>query len=251
MHTDNRTPPLREWLKLNRIIPLLTILGAGTAIVLETLGFLDLTIPEGIIIALLGLLSIDGLTERITSLEKIEKHLGNIPMGQALRHRTEIPLIEEQTSHASEIVIMAASAVTLTARYAHYFEEKMKQGCKFKIVLLDPDGPSMNSWILLNKMPTAEADIRMSLENFKKLAQLGKNDDSFSVRMLDVFLPYSMFAVDLNKRSGSMVIEFHGYKLAPTDRPHVYLTYQNTPDWYNRFNDQFQHVWVEASPWTP
>ena len=128
MHTDNRTPPLREWLKLNRIIPLLTILGAATAIVLVTLGFLDLTIPEGIIIALLGLLSIDGLTERITSLEKIEKHLGNIPMGQALRHRTEIPLIEEQTSHASEIVIMAASAVTLTAKYAHYFEEKMKQG---------------------------------------------------------------------------------------------------------------------------
>lgn len=245
-------PFYTEWLKPNRIVPVLTVLGAGTALVLEMLGIFEFTIFEQIVIGLLAFLSIDGLTERITILESIEEKLHNIPIGQNFRQRIDIPKIEEQTSQAREIIIMAASAVTVTTNYAHYFEEKMKQGCKFKIVLLNPDGPSMKSWVLLNKLPTAEQDIRQSLEQIRKLAQIGHNNGYFSVRLIDVFLPYSMFAVDLNsKKNGSIVIEFHGYKLGSRERPHVYLTYKNTPDWYNNFYDQFNHVWSESVPWIP
>lgn len=252
MKNKNNVPFYKIWVKPNRVISIFIGLGSIIILILNALSILQFTTFEQIVIGLLALLSIDGLIERITALDKIQEKLQDIPESKYFHQKIDIPKIEVQTANAHEIIIIAVSAVTLITNYAHYFEEKLKQGCKFKIVLLNPDGPSMQSWILLNKLPCAEADIRQSLEQLRRHAQLGKESGIFEIRLLDVFLPYSMFAVDLDsKRNGSMVIEFHGYKLGSRERPHVYLTYQNSPEWYNKFHDQFTHVWSEAKPWSP
>lgn len=60
-----------------------------------------------------------------------------------------------------------------------------------------------------------------------------------------------MFAVDLQKSSGSMVVEYHVYKDTPEERPHLFFTSQNDPYWFNFYKQQFEQAWAEAKIWAP
>jgi membrane protein implicated in regulation of membrane protease activity len=66
MNPTNSSLHWKQWIKPNRLIPLLTILGAGTAIVLSLLGVIKLSVAENIIIALLALLASRRCTYRTT-----------------------------------------------------------------------------------------------------------------------------------------------------------------------------------------
>ena len=57
--------------RLSLIIAILTIMGAGSAVVLSLLKIIDLTRAEEIIVTLIGLIAIDALIERLHILEKI------------------------------------------------------------------------------------------------------------------------------------------------------------------------------------
>ena len=65
---NNISPFLRwkQWIKPNRLVPLLTILGAGTVLTLSLLGAIAFNLFENITIALLALLAVDALTERLS-----------------------------------------------------------------------------------------------------------------------------------------------------------------------------------------
>jgi hypothetical protein len=65
----------KRWIKPSRFIPLLTILGAGTAIIFSLFGIIGLSVAENIILALLALLAVDALIERLSILERIETKL--------------------------------------------------------------------------------------------------------------------------------------------------------------------------------
>jgi len=80
----------------------------------------------------------------------------------------------------------------------------------------------------------------MQMQNVK-----GKGE----IRLLNVFLPFSMVAADLVKDSGAMIIEYHAYKIALGDRPHVVLTPRDTPYWFSFYKEQFERVWIDAVSW--
>ncbi|MCP3683266.1 MAG: hypothetical protein GY861_11310, partial [bacterium] len=152
MSNSNLSSRWKQWFNPNRLIPLLTILGAGTAIVLSFLGVIVLSTAENIIIALLALLAIDALTERLSILERIESRISNLSTGQTLTSRMEIPAVEEQAAKASEICVVAISGISLSVRYFAFFERKIKQGCKIRIILLNPDTTSLQTWDLQSKI---------------------------------------------------------------------------------------------------
>jgi hypothetical protein len=241
----------RQWLRPSRLIPLLTILGAGTVIVISLLGFINLSISENIVIALLGLLAIDALSERLSLLERIENKLSSLSVEQKLRTRNEIPSLEEQAGHASEICMLAVSGITLV-RHIAFFEGKLRNGCKIRIVLLDPDGPSLQTWKRLDsKVPATESEITTTLQYFKPLVQVNKTKGKCEIRLLDVFLPFSMLATDLSKEAGAILLAYHVYQSAPGQRPHIYLTLQDSSYWYDFYRRQFEQAWSNAAIWTP
>ncbi|MCL4295057.1 MAG: hypothetical protein KJ077_04990 [Anaerolineae bacterium] len=241
----------RQWLKPSRLIPLLTILGAGVALILSLLGLINLSVAENIVIALLGLLAIDALSERLSLLERIEKKLSNLSVEQTLRTRNDIPSLEEQAGYASEICILAVSGITLV-RHIAFFESKLRDGCKIRIVLLDPDGPSLQTWKRLDsRVPNTESEITTTLQYFKQLIQVNKAKGRCEIRLLDVFLPFSMFATDISKETGTILLAYHVYQSAPGERPHVYLTLQDSSYWYDFYRRQFEQAWSNAAIWTP
>lgn len=144
--------------RLNRVIPLLTILGASVSITLPLFTGIKLSTAENIIIALLGLLAIDALTERLSVLEKIETKLSNLSVKQALKPRSQMISVEDQAANATDIGIVAISGVSLGYRHVDFFEKKLKQGCKIRIILLDPDSPAVPTWKIQSKTSTFAAN---------------------------------------------------------------------------------------------
>lgn len=155
---------LKDWLKPGRLIPILTIFAAGTAIVLSMLGIIPLTPAESIIVALLALLSVDALTERLGVLERLEAKLELMPVHEGLRKRSEIPLLEERARNASDICILAVSAISLTVRYLSFLEGLLHSGSTLRVILLDPASDSLRTWELLMKVTTSVSDIRVITE---------------------------------------------------------------------------------------
>jgi hypothetical protein len=174
MPPTDLTPKWKRWIKPGRLIPSLTILGAGSVGVLSYLGIVVLSIPESIIIALLGLLAVDAFVERIDILERIENKLSRARVGEPLKRRVDLLPIREEATNASEICIIAVAATTLITYHHNFFESLIRNGCKIRIILLNPDGVSLQTWNLQSKIPRSQEYIRTSLESLKKLVQLSK-----------------------------------------------------------------------------
>ncbi len=238
----------KQWIKPNRLIPLLTILGAGIAIVLSFIGVGVLSIAESIIIVLLALLAADALIERISVLERIEAKLSNFSRGHSLISKTEIPKIDEQAAYASEICIIGVSAISLLTQDLGFFEKKVRNGCKIRAILLDPESPSLQTWNLINKIPTPSSDIEKSLMMLKEITQNKGTKGKCEVHLSPVFLPFAMFAVDIKKENGSMVIAYYSYKKMGV-RPHVFLTSSEDSKWFNAYREQFELAWSNSTPW--
>jgi hypothetical protein len=246
MRSNISQPLHKQWFKPSRLIPLLTILGAGAAIVLSLLNILALSLAEDIIIALLALLAVDALIERLSLLEKIEAKLGGLLVGQTLRKRDRLPPVEEQASHASEICVAAMSGIALISRHYGFFEKKLKSGCSIRIILLNPACSALQTLDLLSKVPVARTDTTSSLEYLRGLLQLHGTNGRCNIRLSNVFLPFSLFAVDLSKESGSMVIEFLTYRMPFSERPHIFLTQAESPYWFDFYKQRFEQAWSDA-----
>ncbi len=243
--------PWKRWIKPNRLIPLLTILGAGLSIVLSLLGIIKLNIAENIIIALLALLAVDALTERLSVLEKIEARLSKLTAEQSLKKRSEILTPIEHGPQASEICIAVIHGGSVITPYTGFYESRIRDGCKIRVILLDPGAEAVQTWILRSRGTDSKLRIEASLERLRSLVQLSGVKGNCEVRLSNVFLPYSIFAVDLAENSGSMIVEYHSYKRSIDDRPHIHLTALDSLYWFNYYKQQFEQVWSEAIPWQP
>lgn len=248
-YTNSELSRWKQWLKPGRLLPMLTILGAGVAIVLSLFGIIALNLAENIIIALLGLLAIDAFSERLNVLEGIENKLSGLSAGQTLRMRTEVPPVDIHAAHAQEICFVAISGISLRVRYFGFLEKKIKDGCRVRIILLDPDGLGVQACDLISRVTIAQADIRSTLETFRGLVPLGKDKGKFEVRLSKAFIPFTLQAVDPQKESGSMVVEFHTYKKTLNERPHVFLTALDHPQWFDFYREQFEQAWLESTDW--
>ena len=250
-HTNAALSRWKQWLKPSRLLPLFTILGAGVAIVLSLFGIITLSIAENITIALLGLLAIDALSERLNVLEGIENKLSSLSAGQTLKSRTEVLPVDIHAAHATEICFVAISGISLRVRYFGFLEKKIKDGCRVRVILLDPDELGVQACNLISRVTTAQADIRSALESFRGLMQLEKVKGKFEVRLSKAFIPFAMQAIDLHKASGSMVVEFHTYKKTLNERPHIFLTALDHPQWFDFYRQQFEQAWSESTAWNP
>ena len=237
---------VRQWLRFNRLFPILTILGAGVPIYLDVIEFIELSIAENIIISLLALLAIDSLSERLTLLEKLESRLSSIINSKTLHSRNEMSTPPELCASASEVCLLAVHGHSVTGPYIGFFRELLDKECTIRIVLLDPDSPNAETYNRWKDQPIAIPFIRSSLESLKMLTQY-KSKGSCEVRLINMFLPFSMLAADFAKKNGKMNVEFHSYKLAIDERPHVNLAMKADPFWFNYFRKQFELAWGEAS----
>lgn len=250
MKSANSWTQRKQWLKPSRFVPLLTILAGGATIVLSLLRAIQLTLAEQIVIALLALLAVDALTERLSVLESLQTKLSNLSAAQALKGRAIIRKPIEYAEGANEIRILVIDGASVIIPYAGFYERKLKEGCNIWILLLNPESSSVGMWDKLVNRTDSRAFVEQSLNEVERLTQL-KTKGTCEVRLLDMFLPFSLFIVDGAKESGSMTVEYHAYHVSIDERPHVDLSALNDPYWFDYYRRQFEEAWSTSTDWTP
>lgn len=246
--SEDRKGLIRRVFRLNRLIPFVTLLGAGVAVILSLLQILKVSLSEGIIISLLGLLAADALIERVGVLERLERALAAIRVGNTLRRRQEILPIQQHAAGASEICIVAISAISIAHANVHFFSDKVREGCAIRMILLNPKSPHLRTFDLQYGTATGEKSIAASLSAFEGVLQ-EESRGSFQIRLSEVFLPFSIVAIDPNTDHGSMIVEFYAFRKKVGERPHVHLTAADNSHWFRYFRDQFETAWSDSIVW--
>jgi hypothetical protein len=240
---------LKNWMSTGRLLPLLTILGAGSANVLSLIGIVPLSTPEEITIALLGLLAVDSLVERSNILERIEKRLNNLSAIQTLQPRANIPKPIENGQHATEIIILGVHIMTAFTPYIGFYEERLRAGCRIRFILIDPGSSAIENFNLLKGHSKTRSHIEVTLGLIQELNNKVDPRNKCEVRLASVLMPYSIFAVDINSACGSMIVEYQSYRVSIDDRPHVQLTVRESPYWFDYYRRQLESIWSESAEW--
>lgn len=241
---------LRKWISPDRVIPVMTILGAAIAIALSTFQIITLSISENIIIALLGLIAIDGLTERLTLLERILEYLQSRNASSTLRTRWEILTPAEHAKNAKEINILAVHATSVILTNLGFYKQRLDGGSKMRIILMNHhDECVLDVWGRMVNSRSTRSHIQSSLNALNELKEYAPNN--CTIKLLDVFLPFSMFGVDLSSNSGSMIVEYHNYKMSMDERLHIHLTASRDSHLFEHYIRQFKQAWEDAKEWVP
>ena len=239
--------PNKLWITLDRVFPVVIILSACIAIGLSFTPFLPLSPADQIIIALLTLLAIDSFKERLGVLQRIYAMLTCLLSHRTrLGGRSEMVSVEEQAIGASQIYIIGISCISLIPPHRAFFSERLANGCEIRIILLDPHAQSCMSLLQKIRKWDYAKDIEVMIKHLEMLSQKRKTPEALKWRFSDVFIPFSMFAVDLEKESGSIIIEYLCFDTDWTDRPHVYLTKKENPEWFHFYVDQFKGIWAQS-----
>lgn len=168
-----------------------------------------------------------------------------------LRTRAEILQPREHAASAAEICIAAIHATSVILANMGFLEAKIREGCRVRIVLLDPKSPSLKVWDRLTKREHTRFEIEASLKALSSMLRNTSDTPNCEVRLIDVLLPFSMFGVDLERPGGSIIAEHQCYSVPPDGRPHVRLLPDETPYWFAYYRDQFEAIWADARPWPP
>jgi hypothetical protein len=236
----------KDWMRIRRLIPLITVLFTLAVGVLSILHRFQPTYSDGIIITLLALLALDALVERVGLLEKIEENISQLPFSEQLKDRSALIDIREMGMNATEIMAAGPTLVQLITPNFDFFARKMHEGSELKFVLLDPNSPAWEVWHQGQIAPT-RSDIKSSLSILYELMRLKGVKGSCEVKLSQTYLHFSLVAVDPEKESGQMNVEILALKVSLHNRPHFHLTKRKHEKWFNFFHDQFEQHWCNTT----
>jgi hypothetical protein len=252
MQSTSASGQWKQWFHPSRLVPLLTVLGAGIAIVLSFLNLIQLSLSEEIIIALLALLAVDALSERLSFLERVQTNLSNLST-----QIQELPLadikLEDRSTFTGTLDKPLRDAhrldifgLTLRGVIAHSWGcfEKMAANPynRLRFLIVKPGSAAVDSAIGF----TQEKEQReQEIESSKRILTNLAKRDNVSARFTSVAPPFSLLITDPGEAGGKTQVELYGRGTAPNERPHFILARDNQP-WYDFFTQQFEILWGEA-----
>lgn len=223
----------------------LTVLIAVALAILNLFGITDYLIGP-ITLAVLALLSISSLVNR-RRLEDILERLG--PPENKLVQNKLPPNLEDTIKDCRELWIIGIYLGRTLATYYPILKEKLQNGDSIKVLITDPNGIS---YPLVSKRSTApvtpeevQHHIRLSLSTLCALREISSSN--MEVRIIDYMLPFGVFATDLGKRDGIIIVEYYPFKME-TDSPVLVVDSLNK-HWFDFYRRQIKVLWDASSNW--
>lgn len=211
----------------------------------------------GWIITILALMATSMLIERFGRLQKIEKNVtetnnflknqeGKASLDTILVNRKQVHSLELRLKYAKDIRISGASLFRLTTEYLGFLQEKAKEGCKFKFLLLDPNCEAAKlvaTHIVyeVNDNQTYINNINTTISNLTLLKK--KYPDNIEIKIADFIPSFSIFITDPEKEDGTIRVEIYTQAVPTRERPQLALSNNREPHWFKFFLNQFDEMW--------
>lgn len=238
-----------------RLIPFLVFLAGIVAIVLAQIGIIPLSTPEQIIIGLLSFLAVEAFVERTGILNNIENNVKNVEFkvnrllaGKFLEKRKNITSIPKLAAKASgEIWILGQSGLMIGQNEGIFKGKLADQAYKLRIILLNPLKPALDTLIKMVNDEGITSKFKTTIHVINRLINNSELSGDCKVKFADVFAPFSLFIVDPEKESGSMIVDYLHYKLTVDERPWFELYASKDPEWFGYYKQQYEKVWNDAT----
>lgn len=265
-----------KWLRLDRILPLATIIGVFIAILLSIFQVVELTLFENMVLGLLGLIGFDSFIERMGILEKILKALERKEkVGPELLLEEELlskQPFDEFIRGANEVFIFGGSLAGLikhefntietwlgTVKESNNNHNGEGKDANLKLLLVDPQlvrkgRITVQSLFRYFGMDDAHARKEYAKDVEKTIRAIGELQKSFPAK-IEVRLTKETPSVTLvlvDKRKARVSVNLYQNDLKK--RPIFEIRKDEHYGWYDTFeNLYYRHVWdcaqrIEGQP---
>lgn len=249
------------WFILENGPTLLTIGFAAYVIALAQTTTLQVEVVLQWILAILGLLAISELVERlrkirhieettVKTLKVVENRLGERVSADVFFAK-RLPPLETHLSRASDVRLYGVALQRTVRENIHSLAQLLKEGAQIKVVLVDPDGTA--ALRIANPdgnfpIESFRANTQITLHNLKWLSALPESKGRIELRFLDEEPYFNIIAIDTEKESGIIFVELYPQRWVVGTRPRFELTSQRDEFWFSYFKEQFDRVWEDGKP---
>jgi hypothetical protein len=246
---------IRALLKIEFIVPALIIIFAFTG----ALGILPVNF-EQMVLTILGFLAIDALVERTTFFNNLKGEVNKLGTRKVLRSRLEPDYKDFNTycRGAQDVFLCGLSLGFVTIQQRFYFEDRLRNGCDFRLLIVDPD-LSDDAFQLIAEhderfngpefIQFLRSELRTSLMILHGLCDIPGRTGHIEVRATKGLPAFTITMVDPSQESGKMRIELRPYKRNQGARPYFELKRRESEDryWYDFFMQQYYiKLWEES-----
>lgn len=208
-------------------------------------------------ITILCLIATSMLMERFFSLKDIEKNVketndflklkeGKASLDEILITRKDLEPLEERLKYTKDVKISGASLFRLINEYINLFEDKAKEGCNFKFIVLDPNCEATkliaeNIVYEISDIKTYINNINSTLNSLEKLKS--KFPEKIEIKTVNFLPAYSLVITDSQKETGIVRLELYTQQVPTRNRPQLVLRKNREPNWFKFFTSQFDVMW--------
>jgi hypothetical protein len=247
-----------KWFRLNRLIPLATIIAVFVAILLSVFQVVQFSFFENLVLTLLGLIAVDAFVERMEILERILKDVEPVAnVGPELLPEqillTEKPF-KKFINGAEEIFIFGGSLAGLFSKEYKCIDEWLasKSNTMMKIILVDPelvlDGKitvqSLFRYLDWDEKTARDYYAHETLKSLKVIQSLQKTyPDRIRLRLTKETPSVTILMADKRKARVSINL----YQNDPTERPIFEVDRDDHYSWYLTFEKLYYHeIWENS-----
>ncbi|MBN2006472.1 MAG: hypothetical protein JXA21_24180 [Anaerolineae bacterium] len=212
---------------------------------------------DRIIMALLGVLAIDTLIEKLGYLHRIEENIVKLrdkphSADNIFHAKDKMRSFDEWLKECKEMRVLGRDCIGLLNQYTNQIIEKTLDGGCFRFLIADPNDAKLMDVIatssVLRSSGTERAQvIQQALKILEDIVKKGKKG-SVEVKLINWVPTNSYVIVDPKKECGQMLVEPFGFKITSAQRRHMVLSRETDGQSYVFHLDQFEEMWKEAKP---
>jgi hypothetical protein len=221
---------------------------AGFVLAVLNLFGLAATWLSSIILAILAILAASTVRTRHnqdTVLDKLSQTSDKVML------QSDPPELIHSLETASDIFLIGAHLSDYIQRNYSVFNEKLKHGATFRVLIYPPDGAAckMTAMRFAGAPPVGQenARIQYSLNTLGLLRQ--QYPDRIKIRTLDFLLSYNYYLFDVNSPQGVAVLDRYTFRTAGGNlKPRLIYT-KSDARWFDLVVRETEQLWEAASGW--
>lgn len=209
------------------------------------------------ILAILGLLAISELVERLRKIRHIERV--SVESLDLLKNRDKkpsadqyflwhLPSLEPYLEKATDISLSGLVVQHATTENRRVLAKRLEHGARIRILAIDPDSESAKHHTY-SSLELLKADAKVTLQNaIFLLSRSIDSKGSVELRYIDELPHFNITAIDPDQEHGVIFVEFYLNRWVTKGRPRVELIAKRDGEWFTFFRNQFEMLWQESKP---
>jgi len=244
---------LRRLASPRNMLPLVIIIGAVVGVF--DISFFGVRVEsEQIIMALLGFLAIDALIERLDILANIEQGIRTISRtispsatSDAFFRSRDFHKVENLIREANNEIWVYGVTLDGLVTLAYLLEDKLKEGCKVRILAPDPNGSAIleTAYYFGSRRDLIAMRLKNNLDilsyRLKRVANC-----SLEINVLNRVFTTGYVITNPNNIKGTLLIQHYMYWTGIKAAPTFELSNRHDRQWYPVYLSQFAKAWEDS-----